>query len=247
GTWAWRVGRELWIGDSLTVCLPDVEPWMGLLAWSALHGIEDVELRRRLHWLADALLARAPEGSFAGLLPELVAGEELTDRPDLARHDRLLRWRAARVLRPLMPALETGDMVVVETLGNRAAGLGPGTPPAGDHFLIGLVAGLRVWPHVVEASGLKLEPVLRRLILGAAERTDALGWELLQGALNHVFDEPWHHLAHLLRDDSSPPDEQHARLVALVQAWLKRPDMLGSSGLAGFVLPFLWHQRVMTT
>ncbi|GEM_PF-1118085 len=244
-TWVWRVGRELWIGDSLTICLPDVEPWTGLLAWSALHGVEEADLRRRLYWLADALLARAPEGSFAGILPELLAGEELVDRPDLGRQERLLRWRAARVLRPLMPALESGDMVVVETLGNRAAGLGPGAPPAGDHFLMGLVAGLRVWPHVVEASGLKLEPVLRRMVLGAAERTGLLGWTMLQEALNHVFSEPWHHLARALQDNSGRPDEQHARLVALVQAWLERPDGLGASGLAGFVLPFLWHQRVM--
>ena len=246
GTWVWRVGEELWVGDSLTVLLPDAEPWDARLDWHALRQENMTALARRLHWLADALLARAPEGSFAGLLPELLAGEELTDRPDLERHGRLLRWRAARVLRHLMPAMEMGDMVTVETLGNRAAGLGPGAPPAGDHFLIGLIAGTRLWPHVVEASGLKVEPVLRRMALGAAERTSLLGWGLIHEALAGAFSEPWHQLARLLQDDSNHPDEQHARLVELVKAWLERPDVLGGSGLAGFVLPFLWHQRVMS-
>lgn len=248
GTWVWRVGEELWIGDNLTVLLPETEPWDAHLDWRAVReAVDEDELVRRLHWLADALLARAPEGSFAGLLPELLAGEELDDRPDLDRQDRLFRWRAARVLRQLMPALETGDMVTVETLGNRAAGLGPGAPPSGDHFLIGLIAGTRLWPHVVEASGLKVEPVLRRMVLGAAERTSLLGWTLIHEALAGAFGEPWHQLARLLSDQSGHPDEQHARLVEMVKTWLGRPDALAGSGLAGFVLPFLWHQRVMQT
>lgn len=244
GTYAWRVGNELWIGDSLTVRLPESPPWSGALDWRAFDTPPDV-LARRLAWLGDALLARAPEGSFAGLLPELLAEQPMSDRADLPRDLRLFRWRAARVLRGLMPALQNGDMRTVETLTNRAAGLGPGSPPAGDHFLMGLIAGLRLWPAVIEASGLRVEPVLKRMIAGAAERTSLLGWMLLNDALNHVYAEPWHHLAALLREppDARPPDEQREALMALLQAWLKRPDALASSGLAGFLLPFLWDQR----
>ncbi len=244
GTYAWRVGNELWIGDSLTVRLPESEPWSGWLDWQAFDTPPDV-LARRLALLGDALLARAPEGSFAGLLPELLADQPIPDRPDLPRDKRLFRWRAARVLRGLMQAFQVGDMRTVEALTNRAAGLGPGAPPAGDHFLMGLIAGLRLWPAVIEASGLHVEPVLKRMIAGAAERTSLLGWMLLNDALNHMYPAPWHHLAALLREpaDARPTDEQQAALMDLLQVWLKRPDALAASGLAGFLLPFLWDRR----
>jgi len=86
--------------------------------------------------------------------------------------------------------------------------LGPGSPPAGDHFLMGLVAGLRLWPAVIEVSGLHVEPVLKRMIAGAAERTSLLGWMLLNDALNHIYAKPWHDLAALLREpaDARPPE-----------------------------------------
>lgn len=245
-TWVWRVGDDLWFGDALTVQLPETPPWRGHLNWRASE-IDEVVLARRLHWLADTLMARGPEGTFAGVLPDLLAYDEVPDRSYLEGTERLMRWRAARVLDGLMPALEEGNMVTAETLANRAAGLGPGAPPAGDHFLIGLIAGLRLWPHVLERSGLHVDPVLQRMAVGAADRTSLLGWALIQNALVHDFGAPWHDLSVVLHDEAEHAPTRRKRLRSLVQRWLDRPDGFGTSGLAGFLLPFLWDQRQTET
>lgn len=242
--WAWRVDNELWVGDCLTVRLPDTAPWRGDLRWGeCTPAAGRTALVRRIHWLADEVLARAPEGSFAGAVPDVLAGREPGTYAYLDGAARLMRWRAARVVYGLMPALEEGNMVMAEELANRAAGLGPGTPPAGDQFLIGLIAGLRLWEDALAPSGLKLEPVIRRMMVGAADRTSLLGWTLIQHALLHTFCVPWHDLYYALRDDAPSAHQRRLALQALGRDWLARPDALGSSGLAGFLLPLLWHQR----
>lgn len=242
GTWVWRVGRELWFGDSLTLRLPDVDPWPSALTWTEV-PLDEVTLRRRLTWLADALLARAPEGDFGGLLPELVVSGTVTDRSDLDPQERLLRWRAGRVLTSLMPALAQGDVAQAEQAVNWAAGLGPGSPPAGDRFLLGLLAGLRLWPAFLEATGLNQETLVRRLARSAAERTGILGGAMLRAAQRGAYGEDWHRLAAILQHEDACGDERRQALEDEVLVWLENEGVLGSSALAGLVLPLLWEQR----
>lgn len=242
--WAWRVGDQLWFGDSLTIQLPASRPWRSDLRWNEPE-VDRTTLTRRLHWLADTVMARAPEGTFAGVLPDLLANREIQDRQYLDGAARLMRWRAGRVLNTLMPALENGDMAVAEQFANRASGLGPGSPPAGDHFLIGLIAGIRLWPDLLQRTGLKVEPVLRRMVVGAANRTSLLGWTLIQNALVHDFSVPWHDLFGAVCEATEHPPTRRRRLRSLAIAWLDRPDGFGVSGLAGFLLPFLWERRQM--
>lgn len=240
--WAWRVGDQLWFGDSLTIQLPSSPPWRSHVKWDE-PDVDRTTLTRRLHWLADTVMARAPEGTFAGVLPDLLVDREIRDHRYLDGADRLMRWRAGRVLNTLMPALENGDMAVAEQYANRAAGLGPGSPPAGDQFLIGLIAGMRLWPDLLQKTGLNVEPALRRMVVGASDRTNLLGWTLIQNALIRDFSGPWHHLFEMVCGVSDHPPTRRRRLRARAIAWLDRPDGFGVNGLAGFLLPFLWEQR----
>ncbi|HBY92367.1 MAG: DUF2877 domain-containing protein [Ardenticatenaceae bacterium] len=241
-TYVWRVGSQLWIGDSLTVELPNALPYPTTLKWGEL-PLDEITLHRRLMWLSDFVLARAPEATFAGLLPELLATGESSKRPDLAPRERLVRWRVGRGLSALVPALTRGDLATAERAANWLAGLGPGIPSAGDRFLVGFLAGVRLWPQFLEPTGLIQETVLTRLTRTAAERTDLVGGSLLRDGIEHHYGAPWHELARVLQDKNACSDERRQALEAVAQAWLAQPRILGSSGLAGLLLPFLWHQR----
>lgn len=241
-TFAWRVGSKLWIGDSLTVQLPASEPYPTTLNWGEL-TLDETALHRRLVWLSDFVLARAPEATFAGLLPELLATGKAGKRPDLPPQERVLRWRAGRGLSALLPALARGNLATAEWATNVLAGLGPGVPSAGDRFLAGLLAGLRLWPQFLEATGLNQETVVVRLMRTAAERTDLVGGALLRDAAGDRYGAPWHELAEVLQNKDACSDERRQALETVAQQWLAQPRMLGSSGLAGLLAPFLWHQR----
>jgi hypothetical protein len=242
GAFAWRVGPELWIGDSLTVELPTTPAHDSSVNWSELR-LDETTLHRRLVWLSDFVLARAPEGAFAGFLPELLVTHELGHRPDLVPQERLLRWRAGHALSALLPSLEAGDLATAEQAVNRLAGLGPGIPTAGDQFLLGFIAGLRLWPQFLEPSGLNQETVLVRLARTASERTGLVGAALLREGIEHRYGAPWHELARTLQHENNCSDERRQALEAVAQHWLTHSETLGSSGLAGLLVPFLWHQR----
>lgn len=242
GTFVWRVGPELWVGDSLAIKLPTTLPDSTSLKWGELH-LDETTLHRRLMWLSDFVLARAPEATFAGLLPELLATGKSGKRPDLPPRERLLRWRSRRGLSALLPALARGDLATAEWAVNALAGLGPGTPAAGDRFLAGFIAGLRLWPQFLDSTGLNQETMLTRLMRTAAEHTDLVGGTLLQDAADHHYGPPWHELADALQNNNTCSDERRQALEAVAQQWLAQPKALGSSGLAGLLVPFLWHQR----
>ncbi|HYN88611.1 MAG TPA: hypothetical protein VER55_08775, partial [Ardenticatenaceae bacterium] len=242
GERAWRVGPELWIADSLTIRLPAAPPWQTALNWSEL-PLGETALHRRLLWLGDALLARAPETSFAGLLPELLASGVVATRPDLPPRERLSRWRMAGALTALVPALARGDLAAAEQATNRLAGLGAGVPAAGDSFLLGLLAGLRLWPGFLEPTGLNQETVVLRLARTARERTGLVGAGLLWNGAEHRYGRPWHELLAELQDEEACSDERRHALEGVVSRWLAGPGDLGGSALAGLLLPFLWHQR----
>ncbi|MGH2541219.1 MAG: hypothetical protein ACRDIB_00385 [Ardenticatenaceae bacterium] len=253
GLYAWRVGRELWLGDDLTVRLPASPPWQSHLDWrQEATDVEEFALSRHLALLGDWLLARAPESTLAGLLPELLAvgaplPQEVADRPYLPRQARLFRWRGARVLGELLPALETGDLAAAEMAVNRLAGLGGGMAPAGDWFMLGLVAGIQLWPDFLsEGSGLRADALLHRLVRSVTERTSLLARAMLTAALEqNRWDAPWHTLHATLLASGPYPDELRAEIERVASAWLARDEVGASAALAGLVAPFLWYQRFL--
>jgi hypothetical protein len=67
-------------------------------------------------------------------------------------------------------------------------GVGPGLTPAGDDYLLGVMARLQMdssWPDVVQVG---------ELISGMGVKTTRLSWTWLMHAAHGEFDERWHHL-----------------------------------------------------
>lgn len=249
--YAWRVGSALWFGDSLTLHLPSAPPWQSALSWEPSRAPHAVEaLARHLAWLADWLLARAPEGTIASLLPDLItagnATERAVQRDDLPLSTRLFGWRSARILDSLLPALAMGDLATAESIVHSLAGLGPGTPPAGDWFMLGLMAGIPLYPaFLAEGSGLRPTSLLQRLVRGMAERTSLLGRAYLLTAMEGQWAERWHTLHAALTATEGYPDTLRDKVTDLAAAWLAQDESAAGSALAGVVLPFLWHQRFL--
>ncbi|MCB0075838.1 MAG: hypothetical protein KDD73_00360 [Anaerolineales bacterium] len=247
--YAWRVGQTVWVGDEIIIHLPRSAPWDSHLSWQPpAEGRE--ALGRGLALLSDWLLARSPDGTLSSMIGELLQREHfddvpLPDRTDLSAANRLLRWRASRLLTPLLGALAEGRMAQVEELSTRLAGLGGDQFPLGDQFVMGFVAGLRQWPHfTVESSGLKAEPVLHRMVHSVVQRTTPLSRVSLFAAfLDQRWGWRWHALHHALWQTSDHADQRRDALHRHAEAWFEAmPDQAGAA-LAGFVAPFLWHQR----
>jgi len=248
GRYVMCVNRTLWFGK-IALQLPTATAWDSTLFWQAPVSPTAMEhTARHLALLADWVLSRAPEGTLAALVPDLLTDSHLTatvvNRTDLPLASRLLLVQAAEILSYFMPALTDGDMSVVEQGATQLAGLGEGTFPAGTAFLIGMVAGLRLWaPFLDDGSGLLPEGVIHRLTRGHAHHTTFLGDALLRAADDYAWEARWHTLHAALTAAPHYSDEQRNYLRMLTTAWLDYNPNLASASLAGLLLPFLWHQH----
>jgi len=134
---------------------------------------------------------------------------------------------AAKLLAALQPPVEGKTLsAAVE----RLAGLGQGLTPAGDDFLLGVIAAL--W--LLHQTGL---PVI---IAGAAiPKTGILSGAFLQAAARREFMEPWHALI------SAAKHRDEANINTAVQ-WIA--DFGASSGtdaLAGFARIILNYSQLL--
>lgn len=252
GRYVMCVQRTLWFGN-IPLHLPDAAAWDSTLFWQAPTSATAMEhAARHLALLADWVLSRAPEGTLAALIPDLLIDSHLTatvvNRTDLPVAKRMLLVQAAEILSLFMPALSDGDMSVVEQGATQLAGLGEGTVPVGTALLIGMVAGLRFWtPFLDDGSGLLPEGVIHRLTRGHAHHTTFLGDALLRAADEYAWEARWHTLHAALTAAPRYGDEQRNYLRMLVNAWLEHDAALASASLAGLLLPFLWHQHHIRT
>ena len=96
------------------------------------------------------------------------------------------------VLEGLLAALQVGDRQEITAGAAAPAGLGPGLTPAGDGFLLGLMAALRTWPQFLAGRGLSAEEACQTIYGAAAGRTNLLSMALLQSAREGMFGEAWH-------------------------------------------------------
>jgi hypothetical protein len=253
GRYVMCVHRTLWFSN-IALRLPTTTAWDSTLFWQtpATPAVSE-HTARHLALMADWLLARAPEGTFAALIPDLLVAGRLTatvaHRTDLPAASRLFLVQVAETLSFFMPALTEGNMAAVEQGATQLAGLGDGTLPAGTAFLIGMVAGLRLWePFCEEGSGLQAAGIIHRLTRGHATATTSLGDALLRAANDHAWEARWHTLHAALTAAPGNSDDQRNYLRMLATAWLDYNPALASASLAGLLLPFLWHQhRIRTT
>lgn len=248
GRYIMCVHRTLWFGN-IALHLPTAAAWDSTLFWQAPTTSTAMEhTARHLALLADWVLSRAPEGTLAALIPDLLTDSHLTatvvNRTDLPVANRLLLVQAAEILSYFMPALTEGDMSVVEQGATQLAGLGEGIFPAGTALLIGMVAGLRLWsPFLNDGSGLLPDGVIHRLTRGHTHRTTFLGDALLRLADECAWEARWHTLHAALTAPPRLGDEQRNYLRMLTNAWLDYNPAIASASLAGLLLPFLWHQH----
>ena len=154
---------------------------------------------------------------------------------------------AARTLGDFLPALAVGELATAETALASLAGLGPGDPPAGDCFLLGLIAGAQFWPgFLTEGSGLRAPSLFRRLARTVAERTTPLSQATLGGALAGHWLPPRHALHHALTARGRTADEMRIGIEDAAAHWLAQDEWAAGSSLAGFVVPFLWYQHFLS-
>ena len=141
---------QLALGDALVVLLNGAQLWKPEVNWECLSS--------RRKGLAESLAV------LCGWLSQNDVSRGA--RPDRTRSSQSLAFLAmaqARI-KGLWRALKDGDRSGISKNAALLAGLGPGLTPAGDDYLVGLMAGLRVWPGPLENGGLSPEEVCQIIL-----------------------------------------------------------------------------------
>ncbi len=187
----------------------------GATAWDPWLGRWKVEDGRR----------KTGKGGGRDLTPPLAP-------PPVEREEgRPRRWqgegRGAQSPNPLAQALRAGDPERLQETVRALAGRGPGLTPAGDDFLLGLMAGLWLFPEQLNPRWTVPE-VCQRIAELAVPRTTTLSGAWLRWAGQGAFSQPWHALAQALAADDPP------QLARAVDAILAVGATSGQDALAGF-------------
>jgi hypothetical protein len=218
-------GRNIRVGEVLTVSLTGAEIWEPRLRWEWLDA-DWTDLKANLAILHDHLIAQAPVESLACLLVASPAGR--------CSVESAYRKAACRAIEGLLAALHGGDLQGITASAAALAGLGPGLTPAGDDFLLGLMAGLRTWPQFLAGRGLSVEEACQAIYEAAAGRTNLLSMALLGSAREGMFGEAWHELLAALRQGKAAEVRKAADRV------LGFGGTSGADALSGFLAVSKW-------
>ena len=128
--------RQLILSYSLVVLLDGAQLWRPEVNWGCLttqrRGLED-SLAALCGWLSRNDIAR-------GLLSLVLDGEK--EPHNRSPHNLAFLKTARAGIKGLLYALQDGDRSSIGENASLLAGLGPGLTPAGDDYLVGLMAGL---------------------------------------------------------------------------------------------------------
>jgi hypothetical protein len=223
---------QLVLGDSLVVSLDGARLWRAEVNWECL-----IARRRRLEDSLATLCDWLFHSDFArGLLSLVLHGrEERREREDGTRsaHDLAFLAAAWVGIKGLLQALPDGDRSGVRENAALLAGLGPGLTPAGDDYLVGLMAGLRVWPDL---CGLSPDDACQIIVEATEGRTTILSSAFLHSAQEGLFGENWHRLLAQLAGGTVGIQQAAKRM-------LSSGATSGADALAGFLSPYLWPQQ----
>jgi hypothetical protein len=218
-------GRSIRVGEALhkepySISLARAEVWEPRLEWAGLDA-DRPGLKANLTALHDHLTAQAPLESLTCLLVAgAVEGRSL---------ESTYRKVARGAIEGLLAALRVGDRQGIAVGATALAGLGPGLTPAGDDFLLGLMAGLRTGPQFLEERGLSVEEACQAICGAAAGRTNLLSIALLRSASQGMFSEAWHILLAALRQGKAGEVREAADRV------LSFGGTSGADALSGFL------------
>lgn len=152
-----------------------------------------ISLQRAKIWEPRIQIPKSPPGTA----PLIDAVKSYLDWPSLSEETMIATRMAQQARQAVMQlnqalAQPANREMIVETV-SRLAGLGPGLTPAGDDYLIGVMAAL--W-----LTGRREH--LPLITESAIPKTTALSRAFLKAAANGEFIEPWHHLVEAwLQDD----------------------------------------------
>jgi hypothetical protein len=206
------------VGDRLVVNLKDTAAWHPVINWGTISAPAMATL-----W--DYVQEGAtPESLLTFWVPAI--------RP-LGGVRMVFQETARDAAERLLLALRRGDKAGVVTHALTLAGLGPGGTPAGDDFLIGLMAGLRAWPGFLLPGELSVDNACRLLSQVAIHRTSVFSAAHLRAAQTGQMSEGWHRLAAALAASDEPAIHRAADRLLAVGA------TSGADAMAGFVAPYL--------
>jgi len=133
----------------------------------------------------------------------------------------------------LLLALCQGDRASITAYATVLAGLGPGATPAGDDFLVGLMAGLRAWPQFLSPGGILAGEACGLIGLAAVPRTHVFSAAHLRAAQAGEMHAGWHRLAAALAASDESAIQQAADGLLAFGA------TSGADAMAGFLGPYL--------
>ena len=224
---------QLVLGDLLVVSLDGAQLWRPEVNWKCLTA-----QRRRLKDNLALLCGWLSQNDFAKGLLSLVLDEEKEPvaREDGTRspHNLIFLTTARTDIQGLLQALQDGDRSGIRESAALLAGLGPGLTPAGDDYLVGLMAGLRVWPGLLENSVLSPDEVCQIILEATEGRTTLLSNAFLHSAREGLFGENWHELLAELARGEAIGIQRAARRI------LSSGATSGADALAGFLSPYLY-------
>ena len=224
------------LGRSLVVSLEAAQLWRPEVNWKCLTAH-----RRRLEdnfavlcsWLSQNGIAKGLLSLVLDIEKEPRVGEDGT-----GSLYNLAFLAMARVgIKGLLQALQDGERLGIRENATLLTGLGPGLTPAGDDYLVGLMAGLRVWPSSLNNSGLSLDDACQIIFEATEGRTTLLSRAFLHSAKEGLLGESWHRLlAELARGEAIGIQQAAKRILA-------SGATSGADALAGFLSPHLWQRR----
>ena len=209
---------EAIVGDGLVVHLREAEKWNPVVKWEEITAAAMATLWEHVQEKAN------PDSLLTVWVPLIrpVRGVRM------ALHETV-RATAGR----LLLALHRGDQVNIAASATVLAGLGPGSTPAGDDFLVGLMAGLRARPQFLAPGSLPADDACALVSQAATLRTHAFSTAHLRAAQTGQMSVGWHRLAGALAaSDENAIKKAVDRLLALGAS-------SGADAIAGFVGPYL--------
>lgn len=121
---------------------------------------------------------------------------------------------ARPLIERLYQGLQQGEQAQIIQAAQQLAGLGPGLTPAGDDFLLGLMAAFTLHPPRL-AQNLISAVICAAIGNAAAQRTTHLSAHWLQAAGRGEFGAAWHQLANALeKADQATIKQAIARILA---------------------------------
>ncbi len=138
--------------------------------------------------------------------------------------------RTQRAITALWTGLHEERSALMRLATELLAGLGPGLTPAGDDFLVGLLAAMyALGPHCAQTRWVRLQRDANQIARVAAPRTTQLSAAWLTAAGTGAFGEAWHHLLHALNGERLPVITEAANRILATGA------TSGADALGGFL------------